>query len=154
MCGSSGMKHHWTAGRVVLLTAILGGLAIAAAGAAGRQSTSTRDGVYTAAQADKGAAIYLESCASCHGEDFSGGETAMPLVGHYFNTVWTGRSLGELMERMSTLMPEDAPGSLKPDEYAAVIAFLLSKGGFPAGRNELPSTTATLQTIIFVAPRP
>jgi len=48
-------------------------------------------------------------------------------------------------------MPGDAPGSLKPAEVADVIAFMLSKGGFPAGQTELPNDAAALKQLKYAA---
>ena len=51
-------------------------------------------------------------------------------------------------------MPADKPGTLKPEQAADVIAFVLQKAAFPAGPTELPADTAALKTIKFVAPKP
>ena len=63
-------------------------------------------------------------------------------------------SLGDLFERTRISMPADKPGSLAPAEVADVIAFLLSKGAFPAGQTELAPDAAALKGIKFVAPKP
>ena len=39
------------------------------------------DGVYTAAQAQLGAAAYREACASCHAEDLGGGSNSATASG-------------------------------------------------------------------------
>ncbi len=46
---------------------------IGAALLAGAAQRTTRDGVFTAAQADRGKVVYERFCSSCHLEDLSGG---------------------------------------------------------------------------------
>jgi mono/diheme cytochrome c family protein len=121
---------------------------------AAAQTRTTADSVYTAAQVKRGEVVYSASCASCHAPDLSGKGQASSLAGKDFNEAWNGQSLGDLFERIQTTMPADAPGTLKPAETADVVAFMLSKAGFPAGDTELPGEGAALEEIKFVAPRP
>ncbi len=46
-------------------------------------------------------------------------------------------------------MPEDDPGSLRPEEYAAAIAYILQLNGIPSGSATLPSQRADLNQIII-----
>ena len=117
------------------------------------QGKTTLDGVYTAAQATRGEAVYKESCSSCHGDDLSGGGQAPALAGKDFNVDWIDLTVSDLFERTRLSMPADKPGSLKPEQVADAIAFLLSKGTFPAGQTALPADAAALKTIKFVAPK-
>ena len=117
------------------------------------QGTTTADGVYTAAQAARGETIYKESCASCHGDDMSGGGQAPALAGKEFNVDWIDLTLNDLFDRTRLSMPADKPGSLKPEQAADVIAFLLQKATFPAGPAELPVDGAVLKGIKFVSPK-
>jgi mono/diheme cytochrome c family protein len=121
---------------------------------ASAQSKTTQDGVYTDAQATRGESIYAKTCASCHANDLSGSDPAPSLTGKDFNADWNDLSIGDLFERVRATMPGDAPGSLKPGEVADVIAFVLSKGGFPAGQAELASDPGTLKQLTYVAPKP
>ena len=50
------------------------------------------DGAFTAAQADRGRAAYLESCARCHGPELAGGESTPPLAASGFLAQWCGLS--------------------------------------------------------------
>ena len=118
------------------------------------QGASTQDGVYTDVQARRGEAIYARSCAGCHQPDLSGDGQTPALAGKDFNMDWIDQSLGDLFERTRISMPADKPGSLAPAEVTDVIAFLLSKGAFPAGQTELPADAAALKTIKFIAPKP
>ena len=53
---------------------------------------------------------------------------------------------------ISDSMPEDNPGSLKKEEYADVIAYLLKLNNFPAGADELPSDKDALSAILMEKP--
>ena len=80
------------------------------------------DGVYTAAQAERGRSAYAQSCASCHAEDLRGKGTAPSLVEESFLFLWSDMSVGDLFERTRMLMPSDRPGSLRADA-AGLAAF-------------------------------
>jgi mono/diheme cytochrome c family protein len=118
------------------------------------QGKTTLDGVFTAAQAARGEQIYKDSCASCHGDDLSGGGQTPGLAGKEFNVDWIDLSLGDLFDRTKVSMPADKPGSLTPAQTSDVIAFLLQKATFPAGQTELPADSAALKSIKFVSPKP
>jgi len=110
---------------------------------------STWDGVYTEAQAKRGEAAYAKTCAGCHGPDLAGADTAPSLTGGEFNSGWGDLTLDDLFDRIKTTMPGDAPGSLTGEQCADILAFLLSKDGFPAGQTEL-ATGPALKNIKFV----
>ena len=112
---------------------------------------TTGSGIYTEAQAKRGEAVYARACAGCHGSDLLGDGQAPSLVGKDFNAEWTEQSMDDLFQRTSISMPADAPGTLKPAEVADVIAFMLTKGNFPAGPTDLPSDASALKQIKYVA---
>jgi mono/diheme cytochrome c family protein len=106
---------------------------------------STRQGVYTAAQATKGQEVFAGRCQSCH--------SPTTHTGPNFYANWAeGRPLWGLVQFVSQEMPYDAPGSLNPEEYAQVVAYLLKQNGLPAGSEELPTSPEALQAIKFEAP--
>lgn len=111
-------------------------------------------GVYTDAQAKRGADLYGERCASCHAPDLTGIDQAPPLSGSDFNTNWNDLSLNDLFERIRVSMPADKPGSLERQQVADVLAFILSRGNFPPGQTDLPTEAETLKGIRFVATKP
>jgi len=111
---------------------------------------STQDGVYSDAQAKRGEAAYTKSCAGCHGPDLAGADTAPSLTGSEFNAGWNDLTLDDLFDRIKTTMPGDAPGSLSREQCADVLAYLLSKDGFPAGQAELVAGPG-LKDVKFVA---
>jgi mono/diheme cytochrome c family protein len=109
---------------------------------------SVHDGVYISAQAARGKALYAQSCAAaCHGENLSGQGPAPSLAGPDFRARWAGVSVGELFKRVHTTMPKTDPGSLSVDDDLAIVAYLLSANGFPAGANVLPNDPAALGRI-------
>jgi mono/diheme cytochrome c family protein len=118
------------------------------------QGKTTADGIYSDAQATRGEKVFAASCASCHGDDLSGGGQTPPLAGKEFNSDWNDLSIGDLYDRTHLSMPADKPGSLTPDQTVDVIAYLLKKGNFPAGQADLPTDTAALKAIKFVSPKP
>src|SRR5580765_7594438 len=110
-----------------------------------QSSRTVRDGVYTDAQAARGAAVYKEKCASCHGPT-AGGSLAPPLAGDAFAATWGG-PLSAIVDKIQATMPANAMGTLTRAQSADVLAFMLQTGRFPAGRAELSSEDAALKTI-------
>jgi len=106
-------------------------------------------GVYTTAQAQQGAKLFGDNCGMCHAPDLSGG-AGPPLAGKTFMMKWTGQTADDLHDVVSTQMPLTAPGSLKPDQYLALLAFILSKNGYPAG--DSPLDRSKLKKITIKAP--
>lgn len=115
---------------------------------------SVWDGVYTSEQASRGADMYSSQCASCHGTDLTGGESAPPLTGGGFTSNWNGLTVGDLFERIRTSMPANNPGRLTRDQNADVLAFILSANQFPAGKAELARQTEALKLIRFETVKP
>jgi hypothetical protein len=59
--------------------------------------------------------------------------------------------VASFFELLRTTMPNDDPGRLTADEYAAVIAYLLQLNGYPPGDRSLPAGGAALERIRFEA---
>ena len=117
-------------------------------------SQSVWDGIYTEEQAKRGEPLYSQRCARCHGPDLTGGETAPALASGEFKGNWSGLSVDDLFERIKISMPQDNPGSLSRQQTADILAFVLSRGGFPAGATELAREAEVLKQIRFEATRP
>ena len=109
----------------------------AAQSPATKQTTLT--GVYSAEQASRGEQVYAGMCKSCH--------TTASHTGVAFQKSWDGHALSELYGYISTKMPKNEPGSLAPEEYADVLAYLLKLNQMPVGPIELPPDTTVLGTI-------
>ena len=117
------------------------------------QAKSVNDGVYTAEQAKRGAALYNDKCAACHGDNLEGTGPMPPLAGQDFLNNWTGKSVGDLFEKTHTTMPATAPGSLSPAEAADLVAHLLSSSKYPAGATPLAADVTPLLQIKLDAPK-
>jgi alcohol dehydrogenase (cytochrome c) len=118
----------------------------AALAGAAKPSRSVTQGVFAAAQARAGQAVYVAHCATCHGADFNPGPGAKQVAGSAFRTTWKGRNVGDLYALIRTTMPPGGGGSLPDADYLAVTAYLLEANGWPAGR-ELPRDAAALREI-------
>ena len=94
---------------------------------------------YAQAQADRGADVYSNNCASCHGEHLNDGAFARALTGAAFRREWNGKTLGALGRFILSQMPPGKAGQLTQDQYTDVIAFLLSANGVTAGGSDLPA---------------
>jgi sugar lactone lactonase YvrE/mono/diheme cytochrome c family protein len=129
-------------------------LLVASAPSAQETAKSTWDGIYTDAQAERGAAAYAQHCQACHGAQLAGTGEAKPLAGPEFLSSWDGLSLGELFERTRATMPLDSPASLAREQYADILAYMLKFNGFPAGQAELDKRTEVLNAIRLVAFKP
>jgi mono/diheme cytochrome c family protein len=144
--------------RLLTISAAAGlvfGLAMSARGAIAAQGApSVWDGVYTAAQAERGGAFYVKECASCHGEGLMGQDQAPGLVGPDFLATWNGQTVGDLFEQTRKSMPQDNANTFSRQEYLDVVAFMLRANGFPAGRTELPRSTADLTELRISQFRP
>jgi mono/diheme cytochrome c family protein len=92
------------------------------------------DGVYTEAQAARGMTAYGQSCSGCHA---LAAEGKAPLVGEPFWKSFAQKTVGDLIEFVSTYMPNGAPGSLSEPTYRDIVALILKSNGFPAGTTEL-----------------
>ena len=130
----------------VLTGAILGNVPVANA-----QGQSIWDGIYTEPQAQRGATLYENGCAECHGESLEGGEMEPSLMGGEFMWGWSGQSVGDLFERIRLSMPPGEPSALSRQEKADVVAFLLAQNGVPAGDVELADRASALGGIAFEA---
>jgi mono/diheme cytochrome c family protein len=119
-------------------------LLLAGGGSAQAVPSSVNDAVFVADQAVRGEQRFRQSCASCHKPG--------DLAGRRFAVKFDGFSVGDLFEMISTQMPANAPGVLKPGEYADVLAFLLRESGYPAGQRELSSDLEVLKNISIEPP--
>ena len=117
-----------------------------------QQARTVRDGVYTDAQAARGAAVYKEKCASCHGPTL-GGSLAPPLTGDAFAANWGG-PLSAIVDKIQATMPANAMGTLTRAQASDVLAFMLQSSKFPAGRAELSSDEAALKTVTLPGAQP
>ena len=105
------------------------------------------DGVYTAAQAERGEGSYQTKCAGCHGDTLYG-RAMGALRGDVFLDLWREESLSALYDHIKTRMPAGDPGSLSDSTYLDIVAYILKVNTYPAGSQDL--TTATVANTLFV----
>ena len=131
---------------------LVGAIVFAGGGASwtaqAQAQNTVKDGVYTAAQATRGQAVYRERCGACHGDTLTGA-LAPPLVGVPFLAAW--ETVSDLVGKIRNTMPASAPGSLTPAQTMDVTAFMLQSNGFPAGGSVLTSDDS-LKRMSIVAP--
>lgn len=113
-----------------------------------------QDASYTAEQASRGARTYAENCSGCHGSGLGGQAEAPGLIGGGIRTTYLSDTANLLFDFLTAAMPQQAPGSLTPQQYADLAAFLMSKNRIPAGTTELPPDSATLATLKVPAATP
>src|SRR5262245_33220977 len=100
---------------------------------------TTSSGVYTAEQANRGRDTYAMQCKSCH--------TPASHTGVTFAQWWDRKPLSELYQFILTRMPKNEPGSLQPDEYVDVMAYLLKLNDLPSGDAPLPADSLAMKKI-------
>jgi len=111
---------------------------LALAGAAHAQT-----GPFTEAQAAAGRSSYFANCVGCHLADLRGANEARPLFGPDFMRTWRDRTAQELVAFLGVAMPPPpaAPGSLGPQSYVNLAAFLLEANGATPGTSELTAAS-------------
>ena len=144
-------------GDIGLALLMVAATAAAAPAAAQEAERSTADGVYTLAQARRGAA-YVDRCTPCHGSDLEG-DLAPALIGPVHLERWSGRSLAELFERVQVnfnglagTAGANTPAPLA-QRAADFTAFLLLQNGSPPGATDLPQAADSLRSIRILAGR-
>jgi mono/diheme cytochrome c family protein len=101
---------------------------------AAQQQRSAADGVYSPAQAARGARLWEVNCQGCHREP---GGNAPVLAGERFTRIFGDGKLQAVFTSMKTTMPRQAPGSLTDAEYVDIVAHLLKASAFAEGPAEL-----------------
>ena len=140
--------------RVAATVCLVAGVAAAGADLTGQDTGSVWDGVYTAEQAKRGEALYIQHCGACHGATLLGAEAAPALTGPEFSGNWNALTVGDLYDRIRTSMPSDDPGKVSAQQKIDIIAYILRVGAFPTGPTELPRDQQILTTIKYLATKP
>jgi mono/diheme cytochrome c family protein len=112
------------------------------------------DGVYSEAQAARGAALYDKECGSCHGPGGNGGSMAPALVGPAFSANYDGQTLADLFGRNRNSMPPGKEGPLSLEVNADITAYMLQCNKFPSGEKDMPSQSMMLKQIQYLAEKP
>ena len=112
-------------------------------------STTSDDGE---AQAARGAKLYADNCASCHGANGEGSNGTPPVVGkdalpldprpdQKFRKVQFHTAL-DVAQWVVKNMPPNAAGSLKENEYWDIIAFDLKANGVAVAGKHIDASSA------------
>ncbi len=128
-------------------------IAIAVVASAQEAAKTVADGVFTDAQAARGASAYETSCAGCHRGDL-GGATGPSLRDQRFARDFAGKDLKTLFTRVATTMPRNAPATLGDNVNLDIVAHLLKENGFPAGRRELTADALDGVRVLPGRPKP
>ena len=109
------------------------------------------DGVFTAAQAERGKAAAAQGrCTGCHGLELEGTERAPALKGPAFLANWEDGPVNRLFAKIRDGMPPGNTDQLAPAAKLDVVSFLLRENGFPAGSIELRPDAELLEAIQIV----
>jgi quinoprotein glucose dehydrogenase len=128
-------------------------VAVLQASYAAQNGPSVASGVYTEAQAQRGAKLYTEQCGVCHGPDLKGNDVIPTLTGADFIASWKDKTAGDLFDKIKTTMPAVSPGSLTPEQSADLVAYLFSVAKYPTGSEELSSKPELLAQIKIEEPK-
>lgn len=104
--------------------------------------------MYSDAQAARGQQLYQAQCVTCHGAALEG-VVGPPLAGDGFLSVWSARSLADLVDKIEQTMPPGQTGSVTRPQAIDLAAFMLRAGKFPSGQSDLAA--ANLTAIAFPA---
>jgi len=108
---------------------------------------SVWDGVYTAAQAERGKATFDLSCSRCHNSDLTGSDRGPTLSGDRFLSNWQDGSLEALFSLIRDTMPQGSANIVNDASKADVLAYILQRNSFPPGTTELTADGARLDMV-------
>src|SRR4029077_1143479 len=120
------MSHVRLVLRAVPAAAAVTVLLVSATSIDAQAPRTVQDGVFSTAQATRGAALYEQRCAGCHGPALAGAQ-APPLEGPAFRFKWRKEPLSALFIKIRYTMPPVASGAerLAPEQGADLVAHLL-----------------------------
>jgi mono/diheme cytochrome c family protein len=97
---------------------------------------------FTAAQATAGEPIFNGSCAQCHGVNLEG--AAGPALA---GPAASGLRISGVFTVMTTQMPYNNPGTLKPEQYVEIMAYILKRNGMKPSGAALTAGAASSSTL-------
>jgi len=112
------------------------------------------NGIFTAAQAESGRALYARTCSGCHGADFGGSGDAPALTGGTFLLNWRPKMVSELFGEILQNMPPANPGSLGEAAALNATAFILQRNGAAPGQQALTPGRTTLISAVATGQAP
>ncbi len=141
--GKVDLRPYQGAGRAALVTRSQTPAPIVAAlpTPAPAAAPGNANGLYSAAQAERGAQLFQEKCRMCH--------IPAEQVGPSFQAKWGRKGPGPLFRYISGTMPQNQPGTLSKPDYAALVAYYLRESGFAPGLSDLSSNVRELDVIRY-----
>ena len=92
---------------------------------------------YWPAQADRGERLFTGTCLGCHARS--------QFVGEAFAEAWNDRRVSDFYTLIRSTMPVNNPGSLKDEEYLAVVSYLLKANHAAAGSDSLVADSGSVK---------
>jgi ubiquinol-cytochrome c reductase cytochrome c subunit len=123
-------RHPAVSYALVAFALVIIGVGYAVLTSSGSASASP-PAVGNAAQITKGAQIFSESCASCHGEFAQGTNLAPSLIGAGSAAVDFQVSTGRMPATALSAENQRGPAKFNPAQIAALAAYIQSLGGGP-----------------------
>lgn len=101
---------------------------------------------YWPAQADRGEHVFSGTCAACHARS--------QFIGQTFVENWNDRRVSDFYTLIRSTMPVNNPGTLKDEEYLAVVSYLLKANHAAAGTDSLNPDSASVKGRRFALTAP
>ena len=92
---------------------------------------------YWPAQADRGERVFTGTCLGCHARS--------QFIGQAFVEAWNDRRVSDFYTLIRSTMPVNNPGSLKDEEYLAVVSYLLKANHAAAGTDSLAADSGSVR---------
>ena len=87
----------------------------------------------------------------CHLDNLQGDAVSPTLIGPTLLARFAGLSADEMVERIRSSMPQNAPDSLGDRAYVDLVSYLFKANGARAGSVELALDVAELEKIVITA---
>ena len=105
---------------------------------------TSMDGIFTAAQAERGEGLFGSLCQRCH--------SVQEFTGRSFDTIWAGVPAAALYTQIANTMPLDQPGSLGIPQVTALMAYIFAANDMPNGNTPLAGDMEWMMGITLARP--
>ena len=96
----------------------------------------------------RGKETFEANCARCHQHNLEGSDRGPALSGDNFWNHWENETLNTLFTKVRDNMPPNLTGNqLEPVAKLEVVAYVLSRNGFPVGKAELKQDRDALDDV-------
>jgi mono/diheme cytochrome c family protein len=125
-------KYRFAVGLAAVSTALSGIIMLSERSTTAAETKSENEAAFTTSGQD----IYERNCLACHAVDGHGGGKYPNIVSDKFKK-GKGKSYDTAYNFISQNMPENAPGSLREEEYKAVVKYVLALNGTPTDFSDI-----------------